>query len=130
MVVFSDESQLAGVTRRQFAHLYAQLISVAREGRKLPYSDVEGIVGLDHHRTQDRKILGGLLGLISEAEVAQGRPMLSSVVWHNRDQTIGDGFINLAKEHAWLRPGEDEDAFARREYERTPSAWKPAGLPV
>lgn len=104
----AKESEMERVSKQQFANLYAKLLDVAQRGDKTFYSEVEGLVGLDHHLSQDRKVMGGLLALISRAEVGQGRPMLSSVVWRKDIDRIGPGFIPLAHELGRIRPGQNE----------------------
>src|SRR5260370_29287036 len=122
----AKESELERVSKQQFANLYAKLLAVARTGDKTFYSDIEGLVGLDHHMAQDRKVLGGVLALISRAEVGQGRPMLSSVVWRKDIDRIGPGFIPLAHELGRIRPYQDEKEFEIAELRATCAAWKAA----
>ncbi|MDQ6876304.1 MAG: hypothetical protein M3082_01135 [Candidatus Dormibacteraeota bacterium] len=104
----ATDSELERVTKQQLANLYASLLTAARNGGRVFYSDIEGIVGLDHHKAQDRNVLGGLLPVISRAEVAQGRPMLSSVVWRKDTNRIGPGFFPLAQQLGRIRSGRDE----------------------
>jgi hypothetical protein len=56
----------------------------------------------------DRHEIGELLGYISKAEAAQGRPMLSSLVIHKDDYlSIGSGFYKAAKETGRMNPCDD-----------------------
>jgi hypothetical protein len=107
----------------QFARLYARLISIAVKRGTVHYSEIESIVGLDMQNPPDRDYLGQMLGHISRAEVQELRPMLSSVVWHKGDNTIGQGFQKLGKELNHRRASDDDDSFLVRELKQTWDFW-------
>ncbi len=115
-------------TQEQMANLYAKLVTIARSQSEqtIPYSQVASIVGLDMSNPPDRDFLGHLLGYIPVAEVNEGRPMLSSVVWHKGENTIGQGFQKLGKKLHRRRAAEDDDAFLVRELKETHACWMPS----
>jgi hypothetical protein len=70
--------------------------------------------------------IGELLGLISRAEVKEGRPMLSSLIIHKTDfASIGEGFYRLAAELGRLNPGEKHEDFLIKEMNATIARWRP-----
>ena len=101
------------------ASLYQRLLDAAKGRGIVAYADLEKLLGLDLDNPSDRKRIGELLGEISRYEVREGRPMLSSVVWHKDMSSPGRGFLNLGTELGRVRGGEDELAFATRELNAT-----------
>lgn len=112
-------------TERQMAELFARLLSFARAEKTASYSEIATIVGLDMSSPSDRDYLGHLLGYISSAEAHEGRPMLSAVVWHKGENTIGAGFQKLGAQLGLRRSRDDDDSFLVRELQRTYLTWKP-----
>lgn len=108
------------------APLRERLIQAARASEFLTYGDVIPIAGLSlsnlHHRFN---VIGAMLGAISEAEVLQGRPMLSSIVKQKGGGVhLGVGFANLAEQLGLKPVGSDPDEFARAEAQRTFDYWR------
>lgn len=103
--------------------LYELLTDAARNERTVTYSDAAPIVGLTMRSPHHRKVLGQILGAISEAEVAAGRPMLSSIVVYKGAKGMGQGFYQLGEELRHKAVGEDEGDFAKRELMRTFEHW-------
>jgi hypothetical protein len=109
------------------AKLYAALLSIARSGEPKYYSEIAPVVGLDMSDPNDRLEIGELLGFISRAEVAERRPMLSSLIVHKADfASIGEGFYRLAGELGRIKKGEDREDFLIREMNATIATWKSA----
>lgn len=108
------------------AWLYERLVEAARSGSLLSYTDVGKPLGLDFQSPADRNVIARLLGEISRHEVAQGRPMLSSVVWHADLSGPGVGLRNLGVELGLVRGDEDDLAFATRQLNSTFEFWKSA----
>jgi hypothetical protein len=105
--------------------LFECLVDAARAGRFLSYTEAGEVVRLSMANPYHRKLLGQLLGTISEAEALRGRPMLSSIVVGKGSSTkIGSGFFQLGEELHLKQLGEDEGAFARREQQRTFEFWR------
>lgn len=75
------------------------LIKTARSNDKICYTKLlsQAKVKLDMSIPFDRGVLGHLLGEISWNEVAEHRPMLSSVAIHSGDYIQGQGFFDLAE---------------------------------
>jgi hypothetical protein len=109
----------------QMAKLYARLLSAARAQQAVHYSDVASIVGLDMSNPPDRDYLGQLLGDISTAEAEEGRPMLSVVVLHKGENTIGQGFQKLGRMLKRRLTTDDDDSFLVRELHATFTTWNP-----
>jgi hypothetical protein len=103
--------------------LYAFLVAAARQQRTVSYSAAGQVVGLSMRNPHHRRLLGQLLGAISEHEARHGRPMLSSIVVHKDSKRLGSGFYQLGEELHRKSSGEDEDAFAERELVRTFEHW-------
>jgi hypothetical protein len=106
------------------AWLYQTLIAAARAGQILSYSDVGKPLGLDFESPADRNVIARLLGEISRYEVGDGRPMLSSVVWHKDLSGPGVGLRNLGVELGIVGGNEDDLAFATRQLNATHSFWR------
>jgi len=113
-------------TERQMAQLFSRLLSFARAEKTVSYSEIAGLVSLDMNNPSDRDYLGHLLGFISSAEAHEGRPMLSAVVWHKGENTIGAGFQKLGTELGLRRSNDDDDSFLVREVQRAFATWKPS----
>jgi hypothetical protein len=102
------------------------LIAAAQDGRTVFYSDVAPMAELSMQNPHHRKLLGQLLGAISESEVINGRPMLSSIVVLKGEGGIhlGPGFSRLAEQLGLKSEGKGDDEFARAEVQRTFAYWK------
>ena len=78
---------------------------------------------LNFESPADRNRIGHLLGEISRYEHAEGRPMLSSIVWCKDMSSPGPGLYKLGMELGIVRGNEDALAFAIREVNETHAAW-------
>jgi hypothetical protein len=75
----------------------AVLVSRARDGRPISYTELTGNVHAIHFSPEDHA-LHHMLGQVSEEEDAAGRGMLSVIVIHKEgDMMPGPGFFVLAK---------------------------------
>lgn len=103
------------------------LISVARNKKTISYTELlnQSKVKLDMSIPYDRGQLGHLLGDISWNEVAEGRPMLSSVAIHAGDSIQGQGFFDLAEEiyDIDLRSSDEQMVFGMDELNATYNYW-------
>ena len=106
------------------AWLYERLVEAARKGYVLSYSDVGKPLGLDFESPADRNVIARQLGEISRNEVAEGRPMLSSLVWHKDLSGPGVGLRNLGTELGLVWGNEDDLAFATRQLNSTHAFWR------
>jgi hypothetical protein len=104
--------------------LYTHLVEEAGHHRYVTYTEAARVVGLSMRNPHHRKVIGQLLGRISQNEALQSRPMLSSIVV-SKDATdkLGSGFYQLGRELALMQKGEDERTFAKREATRTFDYW-------
>ncbi len=107
-----------------------RLIKVARSKGTIKYTDLlrKAEVRLDMTVPHDRGKLGHLLGEISWNEVAEGRPMLSSVAIHAGDYKQGQGFFDLA-EILYKRKfssAEQQLVFGMEELNKTHDYWSKA----
>ena len=103
--------------------LRQRLIEAARAGQLVAYGELEEMLCLSFDNPNDRRIVGEYLGEISRFEVAAGRPMLSSVVWHKDMSGPGKGFFTLAVELGLADEAEAELDVAVRELKRTNEYW-------
>ena len=103
--------------------LHDRLTEAAAKSEIVSYSELEDLLKLDMRSPDDRRKIGVWLGEISRWEVARGRPMLSSVVWHKDLSGPGRGFYNLVVELGLVHGGEDELAFATRQLLATQAEW-------
>lgn len=103
------------------------LINVARNKKTISYTELlnQSKVKLDMSIPYDRGQLGHLLGDISWNEVAEGRPMLSSVAIHAGDSIHGQGFFDLAEEiyDIDLRTSDERMVFGMDELNATYNYW-------
>ena len=104
--------------------LYEELVSVAKKGDSVTYSDVAPIADLDMDNPSDRDEIGRLLGEISTHEHSQGRPLLSAVVIHRDNNMPGQGFFKLARQ-LHLYSGGDDLKFFLDELKRVHAQWAP-----
>jgi hypothetical protein len=106
------------------ACLYGRLVEAARAGAILSYTDVGKPLNLDFENPADRTVITRSLGEISRYEVSQGRPMLSSLVWHKDLSGLGVGLRNLGVELGIVLGDEDDLAFATRQVNATHAYWR------
>lgn len=103
------------------------LVATARRKGKLSYTELlkRANVKLDMAIPYDRGLLGHLLGEISWNEVAQGRPMLSSVAIHAGDYKQGEGFFDLAERLYGIvfRNADEKLVFGMSELNKTHAFW-------
>ncbi|MBA3779868.1 MAG: hypothetical protein H0X16_11345 [Chloroflexi bacterium] len=103
--------------------VFERLVQGAREQEPVSYGELGNMLGLAMDYPPHRTEIGQLLGAISRHEVANGRPMLSSVVLHKDQATPGKGFFTLGQELGLVGPDEDELAFSVRQLNETFQLW-------
>lgn len=108
----------------ELSELRELLIEAARDGQVCNYQPIGELFDLDMENPQHRRRIGEMLGDVSRYEVAQGRPMLSSIVVLAGGDLPGSGFYKLGHELGLVEPGEDDMAFAARQMNATFSQWK------
>ena len=81
----------------------ARVLSVlqdrARRGQTISYSELitQAKLKFNMENTNERGLIGSLLGQVSRKEVEQGRPMISCLVVSNGTFMPGKGFFELAE---------------------------------
>lgn len=68
-------------------------------------------------------IVGQLLGLVSQNELAQKRPMLSAIAV-GVTGTPGEGFFNWAKQLGIMKQEDENETFLMKERDRIYEEWK------
>jgi len=102
--------------------IYDKLRLIAKAGVVTTYSEIAPLAGLDMSLPDDRNRIREILGEISTAEHAEGRPLLSAVVVHRDNNMPGHGFFTLAKQLG-LHRGGDDFGFFIRELRRVHDCW-------
>ena len=105
--------------------VYAALVNAAEHRGLVTYQEIAQIMGLPLSGSHMGREVGNIIGVISEDEIAYGRPMLSAIVVGVNGKP-GDGF------YAWARDlgrfeGEGKEAqerFWQQEREAVYEAWK------
>lgn len=108
-----------------------QLREVARRRETTTYQPIANALGVDLDQDSERGRLGRILGDISRAEHAEGRPLLSAVVVLGSSNVPGNGFFDLARELG-VHTGDDDLAFFAVELRRVHDYWarQPRGTSV
>lgn len=88
---------MQGYTRDDVVHVRALLVEVATRGETITYTELAKRAGLtwDHKNSNDRKLIGQLLGEVSVQEYSRGRPLLTAVVVRKGEDLPGPGFWGL-----------------------------------
>ncbi|MDX2138851.1 MAG: hypothetical protein SF123_12225 [Chloroflexota bacterium] len=76
--------------------IYAELITAAQRRGLVTYGELASLVGLPPSGNYMGSAIGNYLGVISENEVAQGRPMLSALTVDSTG-AVGKGFFDIAR---------------------------------
>jgi hypothetical protein len=108
---------------KEYALVYAELITAARYRGMVTYQEVAKLIGLPLQGNLMGSRIGQLLGEISQGEVEKGRPMLSAIVI-NTQGTPGPGFFELAKDLGKIKDGDDQKKFWQTERQSIYETWK------
>ena len=84
-----------------------ELLRVARAQEITSYSVIAPVAGINLDTDAGRAVLARLLGEISTAEHAAGRPLLSAVVVLKGSDVPGRGFFTLARDLGRFAGGDD-----------------------
>jgi hypothetical protein len=104
--------------------LYELLVDAARAGEPLSYGDVARLLELSLDYPPHRNEMEQLLGVISRHEVANRRPMLTSIVLRPDEGTPGAGFFRLGQQLGLVAEREDAQAFSARQLKETVDFWQ------
>lgn len=110
---------------KEYYFVFAQLITAARYRGTLTYQEVAKMMGLPQRGSYMGKEIGRLIGLISEDEVKNGRPMLSAIVIGVSGEP-GEGFYNWAEElkNVKLETKEAKRRFWEQEMVEVYETWR------
>ena len=108
---------------KEFYIAYSLMINAAQHQGFATYQEIAQAVGLPTDGSFMGRIIGELLGCISENEVQKKRPMLSAIVVGVNGK-LGSGFIPWARGLGLLKDGEDEEIFWKNECEKIYDEWK------
>ena len=109
---------------KEFFLVYAKLITAAQYRGTVNYRQVAKILGIDQAGNHMAREVGQVLGEISEAEHAVGRPMLSALAISSKGFP-SEGFFNLARDLGKFSSDapEEEKAFWKEEKESVYETW-------
>jgi hypothetical protein len=99
--------------------VYEKLKEVARKGELLgtiSYSALGIIVELDMKNTEDRNEMSGILHSIVLHEHSHNRPLLTAIVLHKTDPSLGIGFYKAARECGIFPKGDKASDLAKIEF--------------
>jgi hypothetical protein len=110
---------------REYALIFAELITAARYRGTVTYQELAQLVGLPLQGNFMSAELGAYLGAISEDEIKQGRPMLSAIAVTTTDKP-GGGFYPFAKELGRLTSDDPaaQQAFWEAEKKAVYATWR------
>lgn len=122
-MVESRQDKYRGTTT--YFKVYAALVNAAESHGLVTYQEIAQIMGLPLIGNYMGREVGNMIGVISEDEVALGRPMLSAVVVGVNGKP-SDGFYGWARDLGRFA-GEGKEArerFWAQEREAVYKAWK------
>lgn len=108
-----------------YFRVYAALVNAAECRGLLTYQEIAQIMGLPLSGNHMGREVGNMIGVISEDEIAYGRPMLSAIVVGVNGKP-GDGFYDWASKLGRFE-GEGKEArerFWQQEREAVYETWK------
>ena len=111
------------INSKEYFIAYSIMIKAAQQHGFATYQEIALAMGWPLVGNQMGKLVGDLIGTISENEIAQGRPMLSVIVV-GVDGKPGEGLYSWAKKLKVMEEDEDEEAFWHKECEKVYSEWK------
>jgi hypothetical protein len=107
---------------KEYALIYAELITAAKYRGTLTYQEIAQILGVPLKGSYMSKEVGAVLGAISRDENTNGRPMLSAIAVDVKGRA-GPGFFNLARILGRFT-SEDEQSFWENERQAVYDTWK------
>lgn len=119
----TEKSHYRGTPEYRYA--YSELLLAARYRGHLTYQEVAHMAGLPLSGQHMGRMVGLLLGEISEDEHRAGRPLLSAIAVNSQGK-VSKGFFDLAR-YLGALDGDDperEAEFLRREQARVYEHWK------
>jgi hypothetical protein len=114
---------LEGRSRPLNRALYERLIEAAREQELVSLGELGDLMGLAMDYPPQRTEMAQLLGIIARHEVTSGRPMLTSLVVDEAEETPGEQLFELGEELYLVEPGETPGSFTLRQQSETFAFW-------
>lgn len=108
---------------KEYFITYSKMINVAKHRGFVTYQEIAQANGWSTFGSYMGKVVGEVVGLVSQNELEQGRPMMSAIVVGVSGKP-GKGFFDWAKELGALSEGEDEETFWHDECEKVYEEWK------
>lgn len=103
--------------------LYERLVEAARDQRPISIWELGDLLGLAMDYPPQRTEMSQLLGIITRHEVANGRPMLSSVVIDDAEAVPGKELFDIGEDLGLVERGEDPLRFSVRQQQETFALW-------
>ncbi|HYP60159.1 MAG TPA: hypothetical protein VEQ36_06995, partial [Thermomicrobiales bacterium] len=91
------------------------------------YPEIAQVMGLPGQGSNMGRLVGIMLGAISDRELQSGRPMLSAVAVSSTNRKPGPGFAGLAQQHGLLQADaseSDKQTFWERERNKVYEEWR------
>lgn len=112
--------------RCEYGLAYSALIGVAHSRGMLTYEGIAHLTGLPERGNTMAKLVGHLVGEISEDEVKHGRPMLSALAVQKNTGEPGDGFFILAAKLKQFKGKSEAEkkSFLAKEKRKLYEIWK------
>jgi len=108
---------------KEYFITYSILINAAQHQGVASYQEIAQACGLPTAGSYMGNVLGQILGLISQNEIAHNRPMLSAIAVDVSGMP-GKGFFNWAKELGVMQADEDPAAFLTKVSSSIYDEWK------
>ena len=108
---------------KEYFVTYSILVNAAQHHGFATYQEIALSNRLPLIGNQMGSQVGDIIGLISENEISQGRPMLSAIVVGVSGKP-GGGLYEWAKKLGVMTEGEDEETFWRKECEKVYEEWR------
>ena len=110
----------------EYGLAYSALIAVAHSRGMLTYEGIAHLTGLPERGATMAKLVGHLVGEISEDEVKRRRPMLSALAVEKNTGEPGDGFFKLAAKLKQFKGKSETEKkkFVAKEKRKLYEIWK------
>lgn len=108
---------------KEYFIAYSIIINAAQHFGFCTYQEIAQAIGISTAGSYMGKIVSELIGLISQNEIEQGRPMLSSIVVGVSGKP-GDGYYEWAKELGLLQEDDDKETFWKKQCQLIYDEWK------
>lgn len=108
---------------KEYFITYSILINAARHQGMTTYQEIAQACGFPTAGAYMGSVVGQILGLISQNELAHNRPFLSAIAVGVSGEP-GEGFFNWAKQLGVMKEDEDNDSFFTKERNRIYEEWK------